>query len=94
MAGRSAAARQEERIDARLSRANKALLKRAADLSGQPISQFLVASALERAQQVIDEHTQTRLSAEAGKRFLELIEDDKPNAALVRAAKRYRDRHG
>ena len=94
MAARAAAARQEERIDARLSRSNKALLKRAADLAGQPISQFLVSSALARAQQVIDEHTQTRLSAEAGRRFLELIDDDQPNAALVRAAKRHRARHG
>ena len=83
------AARQEERIDARLSRANKALLKRAADLSGQPISQFLVISAMERAQQVIDEHTQTRLSAAAGKKFISLIEKEKPNTALVRAAKKY-----
>jgi len=94
MAARAAAARQEERIDARLSRSNKALLKRAADLAGQPISQFLVSSALARAQQVIDEHTQTRLSAEAGRRFLELIDDDQPNAALVRATKRHRARHG
>lgn len=88
------ATRQDERIDARLSKAHKALLKRAADLSGQPISQFLVVSALERAQQIIDEHTQTRLSVEAARRFLALIEGAKPNAALVRAAKRYRQRHG
>ncbi|MBI1947153.1 MAG: DUF1778 domain-containing protein [Deltaproteobacteria bacterium] len=88
------ATRQDERIDARLSRAHKALLKRAADLSGQPISQFLVASALERAQQIIDEHTQTQLSVEAARRFLALIDGAKPNAALVRAAKRYRQRYG
>ena len=84
--------RQDERIDARLSRENKALLKRAADLAGQPISQFLVTSALERAQQVIDEHTQTRLSAEAGQRFLALIGQDEPNDALVQAARRHRTR--
>jgi uncharacterized protein (DUF1778 family) len=68
------ATRQDERIDARLSKAHKALLKRAADLSGQPISQFLVVSALERAQQIIDEHTQTHLSVEAARRFLALLE--------------------
>ena len=85
---------QAERVDARLSRANKALLKRAADLAGQPISQFLVTSAIERAQIIIEEHTQTRLSAEAAKKFLALVEDDKPNAALTKAAKRYRALHG
>ena len=88
------AARQDERIDARLSKANKALLKKAADLSGQPISQFLVVSAIARAQVVIEEHTQTRLSAEAGKKFLSLIENDRPNAALLKAATRYRAKHG
>lgn len=86
--------RQDERIDARLSREHKALLKRAADLSGQPISQFLVVSALERAQRIVDEHTQTQLSAEAARRFLALIEGAQPNAALRRAAKRYRQRYG
>lgn len=85
---------QEERVDARLSRANKALLKRAADLSGQPISQFMVTSALERAQQVIEAHAQTRLSEAAGRQFLKLIQNDKPNAALVRAVKRHRQLHG
>jgi len=85
--------RQDERIDARLSRENKALLKRAADLSGQAVSQFLVASALERARVVIDEHSQTKLSAEAGRRFISLIENDEPTAALRSAAKRYRGRH-
>jgi len=85
---------QEERIDARLSRENKALLKRAADLSGQPISQFLVTSAIERAQQVIDAHAQTRLSEAAGRQFLKLVEKDKPNAALMRAVKRHRQLGG
>lgn len=85
--------RQDERIDARLSKAHKALLKRAADLAGQPISQFLVTSALERAQQLIDEHMQTQLSADDARRFLALIDAGKPNATLVRAAKLHRRRH-
>lgn len=86
--------RQRARIDARLSRAHKAFLKLAAGLSGQPISRFLVVSALERAQRIIDEHTETQLSAVAAQRFLALIEGARPNAVLRRAAMRYRQRYG
>jgi len=89
-----ATARTEDRIDARLSRSHKALLKRAAGLAGQPVSQFLVSCAVERAQQLVEEYTQTRLSAASARRFLALVDADKPNAALVRAAQRYKARGG
>jgi uncharacterized protein (DUF1778 family) len=89
---KAASRRQEERIDARISRVHKDLLKRAADLSGQPVSQFLVASAVARAQQVVDDHLRTKLAAGQAKRFLEILDEDTPNAALTAAVRRYRAR--
>ena len=87
-------AKQDDRIDARLSPEHKALLKRAADLVGQPLSQFLVAAAIERATIVIDQHARTTLSAENARRFLAIMDEDTPNEALVRATRRYKARHG
>lgn len=86
--------KQDDRIDARLSPEHKVLLKRAADLLGQPLSQFLVASAIERATAVIEQHARTSLSAENARRFLAIMDEEAPNEALVKATRRYKARHG
>jgi len=93
MPATAAVTREErERIETRLSPANKQIIERAAELTGQQTSQFVLSSALDRAHTVIEQHTRTTLSAANAQRFLEIIEDATPSEALVRGAERYKAR--
>lgn len=61
-------------------------MKRAAQLRGRSLTDFVVSAAHEAAQRAIEEDSLLRLSAEDRQRFAEaLINPPKPNAALRRA---------
>jgi uncharacterized protein (DUF1778 family) len=77
---------QTARLEARLPAAVYAQLKRAAQIKGRTISDFVVAAAQEAAQRVIEDEGILRLSTEDQIRFAEaLINPPKPNDALRRA---------
>lgn len=79
------------RIDFRLSPEHKDLIERAASVLGQTVSDFATTTLLSRARQAVEESTLTRLSRRDNARFLEMLDDNSPpNAALRKAAKRYR----
>lgn len=81
------------RLEARLSSDQKALLQRAATLSGRTLSEFVIASAQEAARRVLAEHESLRLSREEQSAFVQaLLDPVEPNARLRRAAKAYRQR--
>ncbi|MCF6179941.1 MAG: DUF1778 domain-containing protein, partial [Geopsychrobacter sp.] len=68
-------------------------LTRAAALVGSTVNQFLVQSALERAQNVIEEQDIIRLSAEDAEKFFNAIENPPPpNEKLVAAFRAHRER--
>ena len=74
------------RLEARLPASVYALLKRAAELKGRSLSDFVVNAARDAAQRAIEDEGLIRLSAEDQARFAQaLINPPAPNAALKRA---------
>jgi uncharacterized protein (DUF1778 family) len=76
------------RIDARLPQSVLDLIKRAADMQGRAVSDFVVTSAREAAEQAIEKQSMIQLSLAEQKRFAKgLNAPVKPNAAMRKAAK-------
>ena len=79
------------RLEARLPVEVHALLKRAAQLQGRSITDFVVTAAHDAARRAIEENEIIRLSADDQRRFAEaLLNPPEPNAALRRAAEAHR----
>jgi len=66
------------RIEARATAETKALIEHAAALSGLSVSDFLVQSAQERAEELIERRTRVRLSVERSIAFAEALLDPSP----------------
>jgi uncharacterized protein (DUF1778 family) len=80
-----------ERLEARVTREQKHLIERAADLEGRSITDFLVSSAQSAAKQVIRDHGVLELTTRDREVFVRaLLNPPKPNAKLRRAVKRYK----
>ena len=83
------------RLEARVTGAQKALLQRAATLSGRTLSDFVVASAEEAAAKVIQAHETIRLTREEQIAFVTALLNPHPvGSRLHRAAAKYRRRMG
>jgi uncharacterized protein (DUF1778 family) len=78
------------RIEARIAPDALAVVKRAAELQGRSISDFVVAAAQEAAHRTIEEANIIRLSIEDQKRFVDLLLDP---PGLSPALKRARKAH-
>jgi len=71
------------------------MLKRAAEIEGRSVSDFVVAAVREAAERTIERATVVRLSAEDQRRFADaILHPPAPNAALRRAARRHRKLFG
>jgi uncharacterized protein (DUF1778 family) len=82
-----------ERLEARISRNQKELFQRAAELQGRTLTDFVVSSAHEAAVRTIEKTQIIRLSAQDSQAFAEaLLRPRKPNERLRAAARRYIDR--
>jgi uncharacterized protein (DUF1778 family) len=78
------------RIEARIAPDALELIRRAAELQGRSISDFMVAAAQDAAQRAIADIEILRLSRRAQAQFAALILDPpEPTAALVRAFERH-----
>ncbi len=78
------------RLEARLPAAIYAMLKRAAEIEGRTLSDFVVSAAREAASRTIEEAEVLRISMEDQRSFAgAILHPPKPNAALRRAAKRH-----
>lgn len=74
------------RIEARIAPEALRIVKRAAEIQGRSVSDFVVAAAQEAAQRAIEEAHLIRLSVEDQARFAELLLDPpEPSPALKRA---------
>lgn len=74
------------RIDARIAPEALAIVRRAAEIQGRSISDFVVAAAQDAAQKTVAEVEVIRLSREAQETFAKLLLDPPPPAAsLLRA---------
>jgi uncharacterized protein (DUF1778 family) len=74
------------RIQARIAPDVLAIVKRAAELQGRSLSDFVVAAARDAAHRAIEEEHLIRLSVEDQRRFAEgLLNPPDPSPALLRA---------
>jgi uncharacterized protein (DUF1778 family) len=81
---------KRERLEARVSAEQKALLQRAADLQGRTLSDFIIGSAQQAAEEIIREHMVITLTAQDSRAFVEaLLNPPAPNERLRAAAARY-----
>ncbi len=86
---------RSERLEARISKAQKELFVRAADLQGRSLTDFVVASAQEAALQTVRTHDSLRLSERDRQAFVSaVLSPPVPAKTLRQAAKRYRERTG
>jgi uncharacterized protein (DUF1778 family) len=83
-------ANRSARIEARIAPEALRIVRRAADLQGRSLSDFVVAAAQEVAHRTIDEAHLIRLSAQDQRRFVEVLL--KP-PALAPALKRAKKAH-
>ncbi len=80
-----------ERITARVSEQIKETLITAADLTGATLNQFLVQSALEKAESIIEKDKIIHLSNKDTQLFFDILENPpEPNTKLKNAVTNYR----
>jgi uncharacterized protein (DUF1778 family) len=83
------------RFEARISVEQKTEIQQAAALSGRTLSEFVIASAHEKARSVIREHETICLSRAEQVAFVTaLLNPPRPNARLQKAAASYRAKTG
>ncbi len=80
------------RVEARIAPDALAVVRRAAELQGRSISDFLVAAALKDAHQTIEDAQIIRLSVDDQQRFAELLLDPPPLAPAMQRALKARKR--
>ena len=74
------------RLEARIAPEALAMVKRAAEMEGRSLSDFIVSAAQEIARRTIEENNVIRLAAEDQQRFVDmLLHPPEPSAALKRA---------
>ena len=84
-------ARKEERLEARISPAQKDLIERAATLRGTSVTEFVVASAQEAATITIKDFDVLHLRDQAREVFINaVLNPPAPNEAARAAAERYK----
>ena len=83
--------RKRSRLEARISAEEKALFKRAADLQGCSLTEFVVRSAQEAARKAVREHQMMSLTARDTEAFAKaLLKPPAPSDKLKCAAERYK----
>ena len=88
-------ARKAQRLEARVTRDQKRLIERAAELRGTTVTEFLVVSAQQAAAETIRNHETLVLRDAARDVFINaLLNPPRPNEALRSAARRYRAEMG
>jgi uncharacterized protein (DUF1778 family) len=79
------------RIEARIAPETLAIVKRAAEIQGRSVSDFVVSAAQQAAHRTIEETQIIRLSVEDQRAFAEaILNPPEATPALKRAAARYR----
>lgn len=80
------------RVEARIAPDALAVVRRAAELQGRSVSDFLVAAVLKDAQRTIEEAQIIRLSVEDQQRFADLLLNPPPLAPAMKRAMKARKR--
>lgn len=81
----------DDRITARIPRANRLIIERAAAVYGATLNQFIVQTALDRAGEILEREEVLRLSERDSQTFLAALENPpEPSAKLIEAMKVHR----
>lgn len=82
-----------ERLVARISPSEKALIERAAELEGRKVAPFAVNHLVNRARKIIQEAESTRLNEEESRKFVEMLlaPPRKPTSEFKKAYRAYRE---
>lgn len=84
-----------ERLEARVTAEQKALIERAAALQGRTVTDFVLTSVQDAARRAIEEHRQLELSVRDSEAFVEALLNPKPvNDRLRETVRRYREATG
>jgi len=84
-----------ERLEARVTVAQKSLIERAAALQGRSLTDFVLASVQDAARRTIEEHNQLTLSVRDSEAFVDALLNGTPvNDRLRDTVRRYRERTG
>lgn len=79
------------RLEARIAPETLAIVRRAAEIQGRSVSDFVVAATQDAARRTVAEMEVIRLSREGQEKFVSLLMNPPPpSAALARAIKRHR----
>lgn len=86
---------KDERLEARISKEQKELFQRAADIQGRSLTDFVISSVAEAAKQTVQEQEIMTLSAQDRAVFVQaLLNPPEPSQKLRAAAQRYKQRIG
>ena len=84
--------RQDQRVSARVPIHVYEVLGQAAELTGATLNQFLIQSALEKAEKVIERERFIRISGQSAAAFFEAVENPpKPTQRLKKAISAYKE---
>lgn len=84
-----------QRLEARVTREQKRIIERAAELRGTTVTNFVVVSAQQAATETIKDFEMLSLRDEAREAFVKaLLHPPAPNATARAAARRYKQRMG
>lgn len=79
------------RLEARIAPEALAIVKRAAEIEGRSVSDFIVSAAQEAARRTIEDNQLIRLSQENQKRFVDMLLDPPEPAEALKRAKTAHD---
>jgi uncharacterized protein (DUF1778 family) len=85
-------ANRTSRIEARIAPRVLRIVKRAAEIQGRSVSDFVVAAAQEVAHRTIDQAEIIRLAVDDQQRFVDLLLNPPPLTAALKRAKRAHSR--
>lgn len=87
------ATENSDRITNRVPQSIALKLQEAAELTGATLNQFMIQASLEKAERVIDREKTIHFSKNDAAMIINLFDNPaKPNAALVRAFERFKQR--
>ena len=85
---------KQDRLDLRVSRNHKRLIEKAAGVSGQSVTGFVVSRLVEVARQVLASQHAEALSDSDRDAFLQILDRRQPNRPLQQASRRFVKAHG
>lgn len=83
---------RSQRVEARIAPDALAVVRRAAEIQGRSVSDFLVAAAVKDAHRTIEETQFVRLAVEDQQRFAEMLLNPSPLSPAMKRAYEARER--